>query len=216
MLSKKIIFIIVFGTVFGVTVCQRKKTESKKVTESSMEIDTIVSNTYRGMNITVSDSLALTELIKNLLKWHEDDIPLDFMPLTKFQNDSVYSGINWEIHNKRMKQLSETEFFSEGFLENYQNIAVHLDKELKENSERYYVGYLPPYGNGANEWCNCQDFPPDWENNLIIIDLKIDANFASFKWTWFKEYYYFIRTQKNENLWQIDYMERFDIKYFTW
>ena len=205
MATKIYIFIIVFGTIFCVSTCQRKKTEAKKVTENCTEI-----------NITVSDSLELAKLTKNLLKWHEADILLDFRTVTEYQGDSVYSGIDWDTHITRMKQLSETKFFTEDFLENYQNIAVHLDKELKENPEKYYVGDLPPYGNGANEWCNCQDFPPDWENHLIIVDLKIDANFVSFKWTWDKECYYFIRAQKVDNSWRICYMELFDIKNFSW
>ena len=199
MVTKKTIFIIAIGIIICVTAYQRKYSSSKEVIE---------------INTTASDSLELTALIKNLLKWHELDRLGDFHVISS--DDSIYTGINWDAHSKRMLQLRETDFFTENFLENYQNIAVHLDKELKENPKRYYVGELPPYGNGANEWCDCQDFVWNWEKSFMIIDLKININSANFKWTWYKEHYYFIRAQKNYSSWRISYMERFDIKNFIW
>ena len=219
MATKKMIFIIVIGTVFCVTTCQSKQTKSKEVTESSIEMDTTtikVNIPAIVINTITSDSLELTGLIRKMLKWNETDGYYDFGVVRSSPEDSVYSEINWEMHNRRMQQLKETDFFTMDFLENYQNIAVHLDKELKENLERYYVGDLPPYGNGANEWCNCQDFPTNWENNLMIVDLKINANSASFNWTWYKEYYNFVQAQKVDNSWRISYIELFDIKNFTW
>ena len=203
MATKKKIFIIAIGIIFCATTFFGSK-EVKEVTESI----------FIEKNSTTSDNFELTALIRNLLKWHETDRFVDFDVISL--DDSIYTGINWDVHRKRMLQLSENNFFTEGFLENYQNIAIHLDKELKENPQRYYVGELPPYGNGANEWCNCQDYVWNWENFLMIDDLKIDTNSANFKWTWDKEHYYFVRAQKENNSWLISYLERFDIKNFIW
>ena len=208
MATKKKIFIIAFGIVFCVAIFQRKHSGSKEVKEVTESSFTEMTTT------TASDSLELTALIKNLLKWHEPDRLEDFDVISS--DDSIYTGINWDVHRKRMLQIRETKFFTEDFLENYQNIAIYLDKELKKNPKRYYVGELPPYGNGANEWCDCQDYAYNWEHFFMIVDLKIDTDFANFKWTWDKEHYYFIRAQKDNNSWRISYMERFDIKNFIW
>ena len=216
MTTKRIFSTLVFGTVLCVAACQSRQTESKKIIENSVKMETVVSNNCAEMSSIVSDSIELVGLVKNLLKWHENDLPLDFMPIRDSLEDGVFSGIDWDIHNKRVKQLSATKFFTEEFLENYHNIAMFLDKELRRNPVRYYVGDMQPYSDGTNIWCNCQDFPSNWENRLMIVNLEINADSASFEWTWYREHRYFIRAQKIDNVWRISYMERFDIKNFTW
>jgi len=225
MATKKKIFIIVIGTIFCMTTCQRKHSESKDVTKSnfteieipvsdSLELTEVTKSIFTEIGTIASDSLELTKLVKNLLRWNETDRFWDFDVIST--DDSIWTGINWDIHSKRMQQLSETNFFTKSFLEYYQNIAVYLDKELKENLEKYYVGDLPPFGNGANEWCDCQDFPEHWEKYFKIVDLKISTNSAEFKWTWGSGHFYFVRAKKEDNLWRISYLERFDIKNFRW
>jgi hypothetical protein len=117
---------------------------------------------------------------------------------------------------KRETALDKTNFFTKCFLDNYQKIALHLDKELKQNKTKYIVGELPPYGNDANEWCNCQDYPSKIWKLLKIVALKITDNSATFKWTWGDNYFYSIKAEKENNIWKIAELERFNIKDFSW
>ena len=163
-----------------------------------------------------SDSTELKSLVVKLLKWHESDKKSDFEPLTGDSKDTVYTGINWQLHKTRMAELEKTNFFAKDFLDNYQNIALHVDKELKENKTKYLVGDLPPYGDETNEWCNCQDYPGNIWKHLKIVNLKITDNSATFKWTWGDNFFYSIKASKENNVWKIAELEKFTIKNFSW
>ena len=163
-----------------------------------------------------TDSTELKSLVVELLKWHETDKKSDFEPLLNSPTDTIYTGINWELHKKRVAELEKTSFFSRDFLDNYQNIASHLDKELKLNKTKYFVGDLPPYGNEANEWCNCQDYPGNIWKRLQIVNLTINDNAAAFQWTWGENFFYSIKARKENNVWKIAEMEKFTIKNFSW
>jgi hypothetical protein len=161
-----------------------------------------------------SDSAELKALVIKLLKWHFADKKIDF-ELLKKPKDTIYTGIDWQAHTKRVTELEKTNFFTKSFLDNYQKIALHLDKELKQNKTKYIAGELPPYGNDADEWCNCQDYPDKfWK--LDIVALKIKENFATYKWTWGDNSFYSIKARKENNIWKIAELERFSIKDFSW
>src|ERR1041385_2298962 len=115
-----------------------------------------------------------------------------------------------------MAELEKTDLFAKDFLDNYQNIALHLDKELKQNKTKYFVGDLPPYGDETNEWCNCQDYLGNIWKHLKIVDLKINDNSATFKWTWGDNFFYSVKTRKENNVWKITELETFTIKHFSW
>ena len=161
------------------------------------------------------DSIKLKKLVINLLEWHAKDTGDDFDVISS--HDSIYVGINWQSHKKRMAQLAKTNFFTKNFLDNYQNIALHLDKELKENKEKWLVGDIPPYSDDANDWCNCQDYPSDnWQNTLKIINLNIKDTIATFKWTWSKDFSYSVKAVKENEIWKIAELERFSIENYSW
>ena len=141
---------------------------------------------------------------------------MDFEPLLKNPKDTIYTGIDWQAHKKRVAELEKTNFFTKSFLDNYQQIALHLDKELKQNKTKYIVGELPPFGDDASEWCDCQDYPGNFWKRLKIIVLKINNNSATIKWTWGDNFFYSLKASKENNIWKIAEMERFNIIYFSW
>jgi hypothetical protein len=163
-----------------------------------------------------SDSANLKALVIRLLKWHDTDKNFDFEPLLKNPKDTIYLGIDWKAHKKRVAELEKTNLFLREFLDNYQKIASHLDKELKQNKAKYIVGELPPYSNDANEWCNCQDYPSNIWKRLKISALKLNDNSATFKWTWGDKFFYSIKAKKENNIWKIAELERFTIENFSW
>lgn len=170
-----------------------------------------------GEEITVSipsDSLELLDLTKNLLKWHEADFKGDFLPTS--DNDNIYIGIDWSAHKARMVELSKTNFFTAEFMKNYEEIALQLDKELKQNPIKYYKGELPPYGNDASEWCNCQDYPSNIWEHLGIRNIKQGKDIVSYYWTWGEGLNYFVQAKLENGKWKIAYLEGFDKKNYTW
>src|SRR5664279_5046845 len=88
------------------------------------------------------DSADLKALVVKLLEWHETDTGADFEPLPNNPKDTIYTGIDLQLLKKRVAQLEKTNFFTKGFLDNYQKIALHLDKEFKVNKTKYVVGEL--------------------------------------------------------------------------
>ena len=167
-------------------------------------------------SISSRDSLELDSLVVKLMKWHESDNQTEFDAIKTNPGDSIYSGIDWTAHKKRMAELSKTNFFTAGFLTNYNNIAVHIDKELKTNPTKYYEGDIQPWAYDTNEWCNCQDFPDSSLEKIKIVDLGLYGDSANFKWTWGDSSYYSVRTKKENGSWKISYLERFDIQKFSW
>jgi hypothetical protein len=165
---------------------------------------------------SIIDSADLKVLVVKLLKWHDADKNSDFEPLLKNPKDTIYTGIDWKAYKIRVAELEKTNLFSKDFLYNYQKIASHLDKELKQNKTKYYVGELPPYGNDVNEWCNCQDFPSNIWKRLKIVALKINDNSATFKWTWGDKFFYSVKAKKENKIWKIAELERFNIQNFSW
>jgi hypothetical protein len=162
-----------------------------------------------------TDSIELRTLIFKMLKWHENDQGEDFPLISDYSKDGIYHGIDWAAHQKRVKQLENTGFFTIEFISRYQQIAIHLDKELKSNNEKYYVGELPPYDH-ANEWCTCQDYPTNAWKRLKIINLKINNNSATFKWTWASNFSYSVKALMVDGQWKISELEKFDVKNFIW
>ena len=162
------------------------------------------------------DSLELDSLIVKLLKWHESDRQMDFETKKTNPGDSTYSGIDWAAHKKRMTELSNTNFFTDEFLNNYNSIAMHIDAELKNNPVKYYEGDIQPWSDDANDWCKCQDFPDSVWEKLRIVDLRVYGDSANFKWSWADKFYYSARANRENNHWKISYLERFDVQHFSW
>ena len=162
-----------------------------------------------------NDALELENLIKKLYKWSETKSSQeDFEPLLVKNTDSVYTGLDLKRHQKRLKELGNTHFFSEEFIRNYDKIAVTINEKMKDKSLVYYVGELPPYGNDANTWCDCQDNPDKYWEKIKIQNLIIKDNKATFNWTWGDGFKYKVKAVKENNVWKISYLQGFNIQEF--
>lgn len=158
-----------------------------------------------------SDSLALLKLTKQLYEWQEfKSKESDFDPLQKEKTDTIYAGIDMIKHKKRLKELQETQFFSKSFIDNYNKIAVKIDKEMKTGNLQWVIGELPTFGNDTNFWCNCQDVPDNFLNKIWIMNLNITDNTAAYNWSWGEGLVYHIKAVKENNSWKIAGMEGFD------
>lgn len=178
----------------------------------NQNIETInISNNKVNDSINyVNDTFEIKKLIKELYTWRQNDLTEDFKPALR-ENDTIYFGIDLEYHGRRISELKSKNYFSNEFINNYNDLRNYLNDELRTNIA-WYVGELPPFGNGANPWCNCQDYPEDFVNNIEFKNLVIENNNAKLTWKFKDDISYNVKLKKINNQWKIDYLEGFDLK----
>ena len=140
-----------------------------------------VSKTFKEQNQSnlTNDAAELEKLTKELYKWNETkSSQVDFDPIKKEKDDLIYTRIDLARHKQRLNELKETDFFTDYFIQNYNNIALTIDEKMVNKSFVYYVGELPPYGNDANPWCNCQDNPDNYWGKIALKNVIINKIIA--------------------------------------
>lgn len=177
-------------------------------------------STQNALQFAETDKEQIKNLVKATYKWYDaNSSEGDFEPIAN-EADSIYVGIDLKKHQSRLETLRKSGYFAEEFLNNYNKIAVTLDKKLKSKEFEWFVGEMPPFGNDASPWCNCQDYIS--ENPWDAIELNFlnnDGSNAEFSWTWnqstAKTFTYKMKAQKVDNQWKISYLEGFDFESFT-
>jgi hypothetical protein len=167
-------------------------------------------------NNLTNEKKALHTLIVKLLNWSKNDKNRDFVVNDDNPKDSIIRYLNWDLHKKRIKELEKTTFFTKAFLANYQKIADHLAKQLKQNKEAYVQGEIPPYLHDGNEFCGCQDYPENIQKDIKITGLKLNGNIATFQFSWLDGNFNKTTAVKQNNIWKIDFLENLTTKEFTW
>jgi hypothetical protein len=163
------------------------------------------------------DSVKITALVRSLYKWHETaPRPDGFVPLKKNPVDTLNTSMDLAANNKAIKELKETGLFADDFLTDYRNIAVRMDKELRDGSSLWPDGEMPTFNDDVDEWCNCQDNPDNYWEKLTLVDLKFNNDEADFKWTWGNNFFYHTKAKKVAGIWKISYLEGFDMKWYNW
>lgn len=165
---------------------------------------------------TSQDSTALLQLTKNLYQWNQKDDNADyFSPLLKAENDTVYSGLDIKQHQQKLRKIKGSGLFSETFISSYDRIAMTIDAKMKDGTLQWKVGELPPFGNGANLWCNCQDVPDGFLSRLYIMHLKQEKDGMFYNCAWGDGIVYNLKAVKEKDLWKISAMEGFDYNSLT-
>lgn len=190
-----------------------EKTE-KKVSET-LEEQNQPNLAKQNQPSSTNDIAELEKLTKELYKWNETkSSQLDFDPLQKEKTDTIYARINLARHKQRLNELKETNLFADQFIQNYNKIALTIDEKMMNKTLAYYIGELPPYGNDANPWCNCQDNPDNYWEKITLKNVKIKDNNATYNWTWGDNFIYKVETIKENGIWKISYLQGFDFKNF--
>lgn len=163
-----------------------------------------------------NDSIELTNLIRQVYKWHMEKKLDDFPYKFDQNNDSIFIGIDWVKYQSNVEILKMTNFFSNDFLINHKNIALTLDSSISKADIfwRNINHGIPLWETNADNWCGCQDYPDNYWETLTIDSLLIEEDYAIFNWTWTNEWNhsYKITSKKEEGKWKISSMEGF--KYF--
>ena len=165
-----------------------------------------------------ADSIALTKLIRDLYKWHENSYRSVGFPFKgNLPNDTIFTGIDWVAYNKEAEILKKTNFFAQQFLERHRAIAATIDSSIRKAplEWRNFNDGIPLWSTDADDWCGCQDSPDNYWERLKINQLKVNNNTATFNWAWGKEdgidppFKYNMRAKKENGVWKISYMDGF-------
>ncbi len=180
----------------------------------------------KSVNIT-DDKEEIKNLVRQVYKWHEAKKPSNNDMVTD-SKDSIYLGFNLDQLKLDIIELKATNLFADEFIDNYNKIYLTIDKKLKNKELEWLVGELPPFGNGANPWCNCQDVPYDKPNPWDLIEVEtinLQSDRGELNWKWgktelngaigWKEFTYRFRVVKENGKWRIAYLEGFNFDEFT-
>jgi hypothetical protein len=208
---------IAFLSLF-ITSCNSSSTkninnsESDSISKSNSEKKELTTKLETGSEIK-TDSSELTALMRNLYKWHEIDDKKsklhDFPTTTK---DSIFTGIDWVAHKERMTELEKTNFFSKEFLDTYNNIADSIDSFIKISKESYDPHLMPTFVSGADDWCGYQWSPDNYWETIIVTNLNVFKDSATFKWDWIPSRgkdLYSTKAKKENNVWKVSFLEGF-------
>lgn len=163
-----------------------------------------------------TDTLAIKGVVRSLYKWHFTDTSYTEMIPVSAAGDSLYTGFDTVLHRRRIADLTSTGLFSKNFIAGYDRMVRGIDSDLRTKKIEWRVGEVPPFGNDANPWCNCQDSPDlnPWDSVVVNIS-KMTTDSALLSWTWSnpawaKQFSYNIKMIQDSGRWYIDKMEGFD------
>jgi hypothetical protein len=198
--------VLVLFLLFSITALITSCNNSSQTQEAQNNIDS-----------SAIDSSQIVKVLRETYTWAnvaDTTQPYDFT--LAYPDGGFCTGIDQEANNKRMSQLQATGFFDEAFFDNYKRILKKIDTEIKADTAKYKEGDgLEVSYMEASPWCNCQDYPDKYWENLTIKDLTFNGNEASAKWFWIwgenkEEYSYNIKLKKVNNTWKISHLEGFD------
>ncbi|MBX3162932.1 MAG: hypothetical protein KF900_00495 [Bacteroidetes bacterium] len=176
-------------------------------------------NKENTQSIINADSIELTTLVRDVYEWHETKYRKNGFPF-KHNTDSIFTGVDWDTYAKEMAVFKKTNFFSESFFAKHRALAMSTDTSIKQTSIewRNVKDGIPIWETDADDWCNCQDYPDNYWTFLLLKDITIKHDTATFKWTWdnngnndefFSNHEYEMKAVKENGTWKISYMEGF-------
>jgi len=210
-------------------VCTLGCKENSKLKATQAQVKATVKVNAPVTPDTAKDKQEIQKLIRNLLLWAEDhkEVP-DLLPFVINRQDSTVTSFDLTKLKGVDDSLKTTGFFSNQFINNYNEIIRVLYRKMKDKEiAPFSTGDIPPFGfdSDADPWCNCQEVPYDNPNAYGLVDVHIiELNSESGKlyWTWgslpknvsvgWKAVTYKFSVKKEDGKWKISYLQGFDIK----
>jgi len=208
LISIAILIILIFLIV--------RQYDDSTVKETSREIS---QNENINKKIETSDREEIENLIKDLYKWTstESIIITGFEPI--LDEDEIYAvGLDFETLEERNIVYKNSGYFSESFLENYRELWIILDNEIKTGRIVWNISDGIPYHSvNSNLWTLSQDFPDGaWWDNIVFNFTGLNEESATLEWGWGDTNFsstpkkYEIELDKINGEWKISYIEGFE------
>lgn len=173
-----------------------------------------------------NDKQEIQALIRKVLNWGDSKNSIELVPVLTDGKDSTYIGFDLEKLKANLRKLKATDFFSAGFIENYNQIILTLDKKFRNKEfDKWSTGELPPFSfaNDVDPWCDCQD-NLSWDLVEVKI-INLNNEKGELSWTWgkpelngdpsWKEFSYKFDVEKENGKWKVSYLQGFDFKEST-
>lgn len=212
LISKLVFFVCLFLVASGCRDTERHQPAGKQAIDTP--VIHIAAPTPKVIPLQ-SDSAQLLQLTKAIFKWHKEN-DADFYPQQASKNDIVYAGLNQARAAAQLSKLQNTDFFTNGFLNNYSQLSKTIDNKLKEGSLQWNIGELPPFGDGSDPWCKCQDYSDSFPEDIVINNLYINSDTAYYNCRLYDNNgtCIIIKAVRANNKWKLDYLEGFDSRLF--
>jgi len=175
-----------------------------------------------------NDEKEIQLLVRNVLSWGESKKSIDLIPVLTDSKDSLCIGFDLEKVKANLEILRSTGYFSAEFIDNYNQILLTLDKEMKNKQfTPWSTGELPPFNfaNDVDPWSDCQDVPYDTPDAYSLVEVHVvnlNKEDGELYWKWgrlkkdndpsWKKFTYKFKVKKENGKWKVSYLEGFDFK----
>lgn len=153
------------------------------------------------------DSIPILQLVRNMYHWKFTEQGGDDFPVIENQGTHQYDQLDTARFVARIKELEATGYFSTGFMQHFSQLGNRLNTELRNKQLSWPVGELAPFGNGANCWCDCQDYPDNFWKTLTIQHIAPTDNHIHLEVKIAEGSTYAIQVIREKDEWKIDAMQ---------
>jgi len=211
--------------VFNLFACNSADKKASKTAVNTVKTNPSVTNPLKPDSGVDEEKIQL--LIRNILTWSKSKKCIKLIPVITDNKDSLCIGFDLEKVKANLDTLRSTGYFSTEFIDNYDQILVTLDKEMKNKQfAPWSTNELPPFNfaNDVDPWCDCQDVPYDTPDGYSLIEVhavKLNKQEGELYWTWgklgpdadpsWKKFKYKFKVKKEDGKWKISYLEGFDL-----
>lgn len=179
----------------------------------------LLGQTEHGSTKNSSDSLDHKAILELTRKFYLKVDRATFYPtVSKDSMESFYVSLDTFEIQILAERLSKTNLVTTNFVTDYIKIYFDVHEKLKSGEIVWRVGELPPFGNGSNPWCNCQDVPYDepspWQE-IELETIQLSDSSGQFYWKWanvdsdWGEHRYYFEVEKVSGQWKISHLEGF-------
>jgi hypothetical protein len=129
--------------VFNLFACNSADKKASKIAVNTVKTNPSLTNPLKPDSGVDEEKIQL--LIRNVLAWGESKKCIELIPVITDNKDSLCIGFDLEKVKANLDTLRSTGYFSTEFIDNYDQILVTLDKEMKNKQfAPWSINELPP------------------------------------------------------------------------
>lgn len=214
-----------FALLFTLAGCSQNAQQTDSKSDTTLVVKTDSAAIVKKPD-TSADKAEIQGLIRKTLNWAEHKNEIDLLPALTDSKDSSCIGFDKIKLKANLEKLKATGYFSQTFIENYNQIILTLDKKIRgKEFEKWNTYELPTFafGNDADPWCECQDVPFDKPDPWSLVDIEVislEGDKGELNWKWggftaganksWADIKYRFKVEKENGQWKIAYLQGFD------